>query len=202
MKIDAENLGYKELNEALREASGDAEVRGCLGQRFICAGMSGRTVRIDGVPGNALGAYLNGAEIVVEGNAQDAVVTPAMINNYVKLKIIPPPVKKRYSREHLAYLIMVCVLKQSMNTGNIRLLLPATLPAEDVKRLYADFVETVKKIQGKFCRTLREAAAPALEKDGPPVTHLIFQTAVAANLFRQAAEGLISLRKEEEKPEK
>ena len=73
MTINAENLGYKELNEALREAPGDAEVRGCLGQRFICAGMSGRTVRIGGVPGNALGAYLNGAEIVVDGNAQDAV---------------------------------------------------------------------------------------------------------------------------------
>ncbi|MBR6007376.1 MAG: glutamate synthase [Clostridia bacterium] len=73
MTINAENLGYKDLNEALREAPGDTAVTGCLGQRFMCAGMSGRTVRIEGVPGNALGAYLNGAEIVVDGNAQDAV---------------------------------------------------------------------------------------------------------------------------------
>ena len=73
MKIDAEKLGYKELNEALRKAPDNATVSGCLGQRFICAGMSGKTVRIDGVPGNALGAYLNGAEIIVDGNAQDAV---------------------------------------------------------------------------------------------------------------------------------
>ena len=27
-----------------------------------------------------------------------------MINNYVKMRIMPPPVKKKYSREHLAYL--------------------------------------------------------------------------------------------------
>lgn len=143
-----------------------------------------------------LNGYLN---LFSEGETQDAVVTPAMINNYVKLKIIPPPEKKRYSREHLAYLVMVCVLKQSMSTGEIRLLLPATLPVEDVKRLYADFVATVKTVQGKFCRTLTEAAAPVLEKDGPPVTHLIFQSAVAANLLRQAAAGLVSLRKEDEK---
>ena len=29
-------------------------------------------------------------------------VTPAMINNYVKLKIIPPAIKKRYTRIQLA----------------------------------------------------------------------------------------------------
>ena len=40
--------------------------------------------------------------------AEQKAVTPAMINNYVKLGIIPRPVKKRYSRVHLAFLIMVC----------------------------------------------------------------------------------------------
>ena len=40
---------------------------------FIGAGMSGRSVEIDGVPGNALGAYLGGGCITVHGNAQDAV---------------------------------------------------------------------------------------------------------------------------------
>ena len=35
--------------------------------------MSGKTLVIDGVPGNALGAYLGGGSITVNGNAQDAV---------------------------------------------------------------------------------------------------------------------------------
>lgn len=40
-------------------------------------------------------------------------ITPAMINNYVKLGIIPKPDnKKRYERRHLAYLIAVTLLKQ------------------------------------------------------------------------------------------
>ena len=73
MIIRAKNLGYREINEALRSADAENTVTECLGQRFICAGMSGLSVTLEGVPGNALGAYLNGAEITVKGNAQDAV---------------------------------------------------------------------------------------------------------------------------------
>ena len=31
-------------------------------------------------------------------------VTSAMVNNYVKLKLIPKPNKKKYNKEHIAYL--------------------------------------------------------------------------------------------------
>jgi len=73
MDINAKGLGFREINEAIRRSGGSARVTGCLGQRFICAGMSDVSVEIEGIPGNALGAYLNGAEITVRGNAQDAV---------------------------------------------------------------------------------------------------------------------------------
>lgn len=73
MLIDVTNLDYKDLNDSLRETQGDCTLKGCCGQRFIAAGMSDRAITIDGVPGNALGAYLNGASITVNANAQDAV---------------------------------------------------------------------------------------------------------------------------------
>ena len=71
--IDANGLDFQALNQLLRETEGDAEVFGCLGQRFIGAGMGKRKLLLHGVPGNALGAYLNGGTIEVFGNAQDAV---------------------------------------------------------------------------------------------------------------------------------
>ena len=71
--IDATDLDYQTLNETLRTEGDDCTVSGCLGQRFIAAGMGKRTIMIKGTPGNALGAYLNGAEIIVDGNTQDAV---------------------------------------------------------------------------------------------------------------------------------
>lgn len=73
LMIQAENLEYRELNERIRNLQEPCIIEGCLGQRFLMAGMSGKNVTIQGTPGNALGAYLNGGFIAVRGNAQDAV---------------------------------------------------------------------------------------------------------------------------------
>ena len=73
MVIQAKGLSYREINDRLRGPDTSYTIRDCLGQRFLCAGMSECSVTLEGVPGNALGAYLNGAEITVKGNAQDAV---------------------------------------------------------------------------------------------------------------------------------
>ena len=73
MLLDARNMDYTTLNEAIRQADEEIEVVDCLGQRFIDAGFRNKNITIHGIPGNALGAYLNGAEITVHGNAQDAV---------------------------------------------------------------------------------------------------------------------------------
>lgn len=51
------------------------------------------------------------------------IITSSMVNNYVKLGIIPPPEKKRYSPTHLAYLIMICLLKQVLTMSEITLLI-------------------------------------------------------------------------------
>lgn len=71
--IDAANLDYKSLNEIIRKTKDDCTINGCCGHRFIGAGMSDKNIRIEGTPGNALGAYLNNAVITVNANAQDAV---------------------------------------------------------------------------------------------------------------------------------
>ncbi len=73
MLINAQGLDHRALGEAVRGASEDCTIEGCCGQRFIAAGMAGKNVEIHGVPGNALGAYLNGGTVTVMGNAQDAV---------------------------------------------------------------------------------------------------------------------------------
>lgn len=71
--IDVTDLDYKTINETIRKTDEDCTVTECCGQRFIGAGMSGKNISIQGIPGNALGAYLNDAVITVHANAQDAV---------------------------------------------------------------------------------------------------------------------------------
>ena len=73
VSICAEGLDHKGLNDAIRCTAGPCTLEGCCGQRFIAAGSSGREITVRGIPGNALGAYLNGGTITVSANAQDAV---------------------------------------------------------------------------------------------------------------------------------
>ena len=73
MNISAVNLDFRKLNEQIRETAIDVQISDCCGQRFIGSGAKDKTIVIHGTPGNALGAYLNGATIEVHGNVQDAV---------------------------------------------------------------------------------------------------------------------------------
>lgn len=70
--IDADGKYFQKLNEEIRAASDpEVAVTNCMGQRYIGAGLSGKHILVEGVPGNDLGCYLNGAAIRVKGNAQD-----------------------------------------------------------------------------------------------------------------------------------
>jgi glutamate synthase domain-containing protein 3 len=71
--IDADNLYFQDLNDQVRKTSGDILIKNCLGQRYIAAGRSEGVVDIEGTPGNALGAYLDGCTVITHANAQDAV---------------------------------------------------------------------------------------------------------------------------------
>ena len=62
-------------------------------------------------------------EKYLNASKKDKLITPSMINNYVKLGIMPPPQKKKYSKTHIAYLIIICSLKQVMPIPNIKILI-------------------------------------------------------------------------------
>ena len=72
--IDAMAMAYTELNEAVRQsAATELTIENCLGQRYVGCAAKARSILIKGTPGNALGAYLDGATLTVEGNVQDSV---------------------------------------------------------------------------------------------------------------------------------
>ena len=79
MVLSAQNRDFRELNKQIRNSRNDITLEGCCGQRFIGSGLKAggnapeRSIIIHGTPGNALGAYLDGASIEVHGNVQDAV---------------------------------------------------------------------------------------------------------------------------------
>ena len=73
MIVNAEGVSYEQLNRKIRECSDkDIIVENCMGHRYIGAGICEKNIIVQGVPGNAIGAYLHGGSITVMGNAQDA----------------------------------------------------------------------------------------------------------------------------------
>ena len=67
--------------------------------------------------------YLDNLSKVLNIKNTEKVLTPTMINSYVKQKIVSPPKEKKYNEKHLAYLIVVCILKQVFSIQEISTLI-------------------------------------------------------------------------------
>ena len=54
---------------------------------------------------------------------EDKVLTKTMINNYAKNDLLPPPVRKKYSREHMLLLIFIYYFKGILSISDIQTVL-------------------------------------------------------------------------------
>lgn len=126
-------------------------------------------------------------------------ITAATVNNYVRNKIMPGPVKKRYYRVHLAYLVMICTLKQSLPIATLQGIIPYPLPEAEVRRIYDAYALRHQDTAAYFLAQVRQAAGPILghEETGgisvPDTGELIAASAVISGLSRLLAEKLLLL---------
>lgn len=68
-------------------------------------------------------SYLNRKLALFDTDEKEEIITKAMISNYTKHGIIPRPIQKKYSREHLLFLNMVYYLKGMFQMSEIRRLM-------------------------------------------------------------------------------
>ena len=127
-------------------------------------------------------------------------ITAATINNYVRKEIMPEPVKKRYYRIHIAYLIIICTLKQSLSIQTITTIIPTGLSEEKLKALYNNFAERQRITAAYFVDQVRDAAAIILDHDVPetPIaakdtSDLIITSAIVSSFTKLLAEKLLLL---------
>lgn len=83
-------------------------------------------------------------------NPEDKLITPSMINNYVKLGIVPPPTKKKYSKIHIAYLIIICSLKQVMPIADIKILIEEKIKDSSIEELLNEYSKLQNEIATKI----------------------------------------------------
>lgn len=55
--------------------------------------------------------------------SDDKILTKTMINNYAKNDLLPPPVKKKYSKDHMIMLIFIYYFKNILSISDIQSLL-------------------------------------------------------------------------------
>ena len=130
---------------------------------------------------------------------EEQFITAATINNYVRTKVMPMPRRKRYYRAHIAYLIMICTLKQGLSLPLIQRLLPNPLPEEELRAFYTAYAARHREVAAFFIRQVRLMASPVLEKEpasGPRTDRaedMIASAAIMGGFSRLLAERLLLL---------
>lgn len=56
-------------------------------------------------------------------NDSDKIITKTMVNNYTKNNVIPSPIKKKYSKNHMILLLLTFHLKHTLSINDIKILL-------------------------------------------------------------------------------
>lgn len=100
-------------------------------------------------------------------------LTSSMVNNYVKLDLIPAPQKKKYNQQHLAFLIAITLLKQVL-----------TIPEIKKGILFQSSVVGIREAYNLFCEEQEAAlaviAAQLLGKTPVPTFQEVIPTEMMA----------------------
>lgn len=76
---------------------------------------------------------------------KEKIITKTMINNYVKQNIIKMPVNKKYNKNHIASLLVICVLKQVYSITDISNLINLSFKNNTPEEAYNKFRMALEK---------------------------------------------------------
>ena len=130
---------------------------------------------------------------------EELIITAAAINNYVRTKVMPGPDKKKYYRIHIAYLIIICSLKQNLSLAMLQKLIPMGISEEEVRSIYESFSERHNMAAKYFIEQVRLTAAAILDHEekseltAKDTNDMIAFAAVISCFSRVLAEKLLLL---------
>lgn len=77
---------------------------------------------------------------------KDNKLTKSMVNNYVKHKIMPSPIKKRYFRNHIVYCIVITVFKNNLSIAEIDGGILHELKKSSIEESYNYFCDKIENV--------------------------------------------------------
>lgn len=133
----------------------------------------------------------------------ESLITPSMINNYAKSKIVPRTEGKKYGKEHIALLLTVFTLKRVLSVQNMGSLVENIGTASEVEELYERFRRGMESSVRETASLVETALAGATESDksinSKTLHDLALDLAVDASIRSYAAETLLAFANPEKK---
>jgi len=119
----------------------------------------------------------------------DSRVTPAMVNNYIRSGIMPRANKKKYSKEHIAKLTTICVMKQVLPVADLAILIDM-FPGESTGQFYEKYRKVLNidldEVMGKIPK----------EPDDLDLAEAIARFTITSYANKIAAELLMDMAKQ------
>ena len=143
----------------------------------------------------------------------DKILTKTMINNYAKNNLILPPVKKKYSKEHMLILIFIYYMKSVMSITDIQQILgpladryfgekgnpSLTEIYDEIFSLRDEEVEVLKKDVEASFKTSRQLFEDEAEEDREFLQHFAFICMLCVDVYTKKLliEKLVDQMREE-----
>ena len=110
---------------------------------------------------------------------------------------MPAPVKRKYHRVHIAYLVMILTMKQSLSISDVQKVIPPMDSSEDeVLSVYEDYSEKFRRLALFFNQQVQSAAEGVRSTEqgsDNAVELLVIESALIAGFSKILAEKLIRL---------
>ena len=140
----------------------------------------------------------------------DKVLTKTMINNYAKNNLLPPPIKKKYSKEHILQMLLIYRLKQTLSIHQIMgVMQKLGAQAEDEQvweSLYAGYLDSREsngELLSEMLKTLLEKNPADTEESA---AQLLLQLSWVSYMTKRMCDELVAkvfpLEEKEKKKEK
>lgn len=139
-------------------------------------------------------------DIKLEGykrTEDEKLLTKTMINNYSKDGVLPSPVKKKYSKDHMLYSILLYHMKSFLTIDDIGKIFDKirTSGETDIKEIYENFTNLQRLVFDEFEDKIKENTEH-IEKmnDGSDDTYaimLILYLILEANAKKRLVEAII-----------
>lgn len=127
--------------------------------------------------------------IFLQEGVEKPILTKTMVNNYVKSGIVEKPLKKKYARDQIMELLMVCHWKNVLTMEEMAMLVKEGRKGSSVEDLYS--------LYRSLCLAFEQGqGVPASQKD-QPWARTVYNVIVSEWNRRKAKEMIRAFSKEE-----